>query len=83
MMLTAYVQKKKAVFYTLEMPAITLARRMDSVVADIVLSFTQTPQEKRNQRLRVHGAKQRNESAGQVVPILTNFAKGAFFRFVA
>ena len=54
-----------------------------AMIADIVLSFTQTPQEKRNQRLRVHVAKQRNEAAGQVVPILTNFAKGAFFRFVA
>ena len=53
------------------------------MIADIVLSFTQTPQEKRNQRLRVHVAKQRNEVAGQVVPILTNFAKAAFFRFVA
>lgn len=35
MMLAAYVQKKKAVFYTLEIPAITLARRLDSVVAKL------------------------------------------------
>ena len=54
-----------------------------AMIADIVLSFTQTPQEKRNQRLRVHVAKQRHEAARQVVPILTNFAEGAFFHFVA
>jgi hypothetical protein len=35
MMLAAYVQKKTAVFYTLEMPAIVLARRLDSVVAKL------------------------------------------------
>jgi hypothetical protein len=51
-----------------------------AMIADIVLSFSQTPQEKRNQRLRLHVAKQRHESTGQVVPITTNFAKGAFYR---
>ena len=54
-----------------------------AMMADIVLSFSQTPQEKRQQRLRIGVAKQRNEAAGQVVPIPTNFAKGAFFRYVA
>ena len=59
--------------FTLEDVTLSYEKAM---IADIVLSFTQTPQEKRNQRLRVHVAKQRNEAAGQVVPILTNFAKG-------
>jgi hypothetical protein len=54
-----------------------------AMIADIVLGFSQTPQEKRQQRLRISVAKQRNEAAGMVVPITTNFSKGAFYRNVA
>ncbi len=50
------------------------------MISDVIISLNQTPKEKQSQEMRLFVAGSRNARDEVVVPILTNFAKGAFYR---
>lgn len=62
---------------TLEDIAESYAKAM---VADVIISLNQTPEEKAREAMRLFIAGSRQGQGGVVIPIYTNFKKGSFYR---
>jgi replicative DNA helicase len=53
-----------------------------AMLADLIISLCQTQKEKQEERMRLFVAKNRNDISEVVVPIMTNFRKGTFYKIM-